>query len=936
MNNEEAQNRYPSTGTPEEQVNTVFKNVLAREVASDAGMKFYTDKLAEDDYDMADLMADVLAIAKDPDNYVDGDTLRIKAEVAEYYLETIPADQQQHLPYYLDEVNFDNSTLTTAHKEIDGLVGTGLPIKLTTKADDITIDGQFTDKGTNDEAEIEGTDTLGVKTSAANDTITATVGTLQTGDRIVDPSTTDHDTLEAQMEASLGTTAHTGVLDPTDGPTITNIEDITLRDNQQVDVYNVANISGTENLNIDSKGNTFFNSADDVASLEIREADGTKIKNVVAIDNTTALYLTEASNGLNVILKDDVTNLDMDAQDGSPDHKVSVELKGAQITLGLADDNDDLDSTTNDGGSFGEMTLIGADKASTVTLAADTSLHNVTDQVASAGDNTAPTADIDDSADTTVIFGAINHGIDVVGTVTETSTVSNAGLADKLILDGDQDITLVGTVAQFDEAVIEELDEATSDDMNSVITLTADVDLASTDLTAAEVDRVVVSALYGDIAATNQASEIVVDVDTVVEVKAIEENDSLVVTGENATDSLDIDINVGNAGAARGNLVLGGDAHISTADMIDGSTNDGGSENGTSTTAAEEDTEANAATATITVTSNSNLNVLDVSQLTSKGFTLQGDKDLTVGILVMGGDDTNQSASIMNATEYTGDLQADLVIDADTGYNDGEGIDGDLGGSNRILLGSGNDVLGNVGIVDDAANGDDIAMGAGDDVVKIGSIDRATGVHGDDAVSAEIWGQEGRDTYIFQSEADTTNGVDSYVQIEDFNAGSNGDQVDFDIYRDRDGEGATNPDVESRIDIYDNMKIMADTDTNMATNEKLVSGDVVLISTADIDTFDNASALGLFGNAATTDQVFDDNDYDSAADAAWFEWIFMVGETSGNDGVKIFSVTMNGTTDTVADTTAISGYTATLIGQLQNLDEDINITTLTNDNFDFL
>jgi len=844
-------------------------------------------------------------------------------------------------------VNHDFSTVTSADAVIDGLGEvTGLPIKLTTKADDITIDGQFTDKGTDHQAEIEGTDTLGVKTSVANDTITATVGTLQTGDRIVDPSTTDHDTLEARMEASLGTTANKGpdgnigggddVLDPTDGPTITNIEDITLRDNQQVDVYNVANISGTENLNIDSKGNTFFNSADDVASLEIREADGTKIKNVVAIDNTTALYLTEASNGLNVILKDDVTNLDMDAQDGSPDHKVSVELKGAQITLGLADDNDDLDSTTNDGGSFGEMTLIGADKASTVTLAADTSLHNVTDQVASAGDNTAPTADIDDSADTTVIFGAINHGIDVVGTETETSTVSNAGLADKLILDGDQDITLVGTVAQFDEAVIEELDEATSDDMNSVITLTADVDLASTDLTAAEVDRVVVSALHGKIATGNEVSEIVVDVDTVVEVKAIEENDSLVVTGENATDSLDIDINVGNAGAARGNLVLGGDAHISTADMIEGSTSGGGSENGTSTTDAKEDTEANAATATITVTSNSNLNVLDVSQLTSKGFTLQGDKDLTVGILVMGGDDTDQSASIMNATEYTGDLQADLVIDADTGYDDGEDVNGDLGGSNRILLGSGNDVLGNVGIVDDAANGDDIAMGAGDDVVKIGSIDRATGKHGDDAVSAEIWGQEGRDTYIFQSEADTTNGVDSYVQIEDFNAGSNGDQIDFDIYRDRDGEGATNPDVESRIDIYDNMKIMADTDTNMATNEKLVSGDVVLISTADIDTFDNASALGLFGNAATTDQVFDDNDYHSGANAAWFEWIFIVGETSGNDGVKIFSVTMDGTADTAADETAITGYTATLIGQLQNLDEDINITTLTNDNFDFL
>lgn len=925
-NNPEAATRYPDSGTTADKVNTVFQNVLGRAVATAEGLTYWTDRVDnEDGFTMSDLIDAVITNAKN--HAVDAATLENKSEVVEYFLTKVPAASQAGTQVSTDSV-ITTADVTAAKAGIDNAVSG--PVKLTNIVDTLT--------GT-----------------SADDVYDATtnVDSLQTADSIVDASTDDADSLEAQMTSSLGTTDNGTGLDPQDGPTITNIETITLRDEQEVGVYNVANITGTKTLNIDSKESTLFNSGDDVAALEIREADGADITNLVAIDNTKALNLTEVSNDLNVVLKADVVSLKMEAQDESDQHKTSVELKGSSaLSFGLSNDNDQAVQAT-DGASFAEVTLVSSDAATTITLAADTTLNNVTDMAdgdaADGADDAAALAHAQLALSTSAIFIAtsLQSGVDVLGDDTESAGQTNLAIADSLVLDGDKDITIIGTAVQLDEAVIVEKDEATSDDMTSTLVLTSDVDGASIDLTVAEVDRVKVSATTSAAA----VSEIDVDEDTIVEVNAIADATTLIVTGDSETDTLDIEINTGNAASAMGSLILGGDAHSNTTDF-DGATaaTAGGTgpegSGGTGATAAVLDiATADADTAIVTVTSNSNLNLLDVSQLTSKSWTLLGSEDLTVGTLIMGGQDQSAHASILKAEAYTGDFTADLVVPINNGYDDGVivannaddfGVNGDAGEGNRILLGSGNDVLGNVGIVATAANGDDIAMGAGDDIVEIGSIS-AAGVHADDAVSAEIWGQAGRDTFVFQSAADTTNGADSYVQIEDFDAGHSGDQVEFKVYRDQDAEGATNPDTAANAEIYDNGRIIADTSTAMATNTDLVDGNVVLVSTADVDTFGTANALAMFGNTAgTVDSVFDDNDYNSAANAAWDEWIFVVGETSGNDGVKLFLVTLDGTADTAATADVNDGYTATLIGQLQNTTEDINISTITDENFDFL
>jgi len=545
MNNEEAQNRYPNTGTAEEKVNTVFQNVLAREVASDAGMAFWTDKLAQDDYDMADLMADVLAIAKDPDNYVDADTLRSKAEVAEYYLETIPADQQQSLPYYLGNINFDNSTVTQGHQEIDGLVGAGLPVKLTSKIDDISENGHFTDKGTNDQAQIDATDALGVKTSAGNDTITGEKGTFQVGDKIIDSSTTDHDTLEVQLDASIGSAGNLGNAET--GVTITNIEEITLRGEKTVTAYSLENVTSTANetnvvVNIDHNPSSTagkFVSTTDVSvngNAVVSNVDGNQIKEVNLIDNTRDMNFAEVKNNAVINLTNgEINSIGIDAVDDAKLASESITInmlndKDGKLTLGLYDDNDDavvaakavaaaaLTTTTtddaaaailvadaaaeHDGGGFKEVTLVSSDVEMNVTLATGTHLNN-NDSVhkdsngAGAHENGgALQANTDGGHTLTPVSSVEAHERfalrdNLTPTTPDANPRTEDNLADTLNLEGSKDITITGTAGQLHQAVIK---TEMTDDAKTHIAISGIQHTNVVDLTKAEVSMVHIDA----------------------------------------------------------------------------------------------------------------------------------------------------------------------------------------------------------------------------------------------------------------------------------------------------------------------------------------------------------------------------------------------------------------------------------------------------------
>jgi len=792
MSNEEAQLRYPNTGTAEEQVNTVFKNVLGREVATDTGMKFYTDKLATDGYDMADLMAEVLAIAQNPDNYVDADTLRSKAEVAEYYLESVPADQQQNLPYYLGDVNSDNATVHQAHEAINGLIGTGLPISLTTKTDSVTVDGQFTDKGTATQAEIEGTDTLGVKTSVADDTINAPLeingstkkNTLNATDIIVDPSNKDNDKLDADLVTDLGTSGNKD--DKETGPTITDIENITLHGTDNVNAYSLKNVTSTAeddlatkdvnegatiSVNVDHGGTAKFISTTDIdLSTAVSNVDGNDIKEVNLIEDTRYMAVSEISNNPAINLTNGkIDTLSLDALDNAKlaTEEVTVNLlndEDGKLTLGLYDDND-LATAANDGGGFKDLNLVTSDAAVNVKLATGTHLRNgikanALDTETDGGTPSAtPPVDPSSEGDNGQI-AAPAGGQD--------------NLTDSLNLSGTKDITITGTDEQLDQAVVRS-------DMTEDATSTLALTLSETNkgilggiggipqavnLTDAEVDLVKVDASnidrHGLLNVDRDFAQIAVDNDTTVEVNKIGDEGILNITGEaERTDDLDIIINTNRNDANNGRLVLGGD-DLTQSETATSSTANNSTE-ATNNSTSTQGVDANNAALHVNVT-DSTIDQLDISALLGM-VTIDGDKDLNIedGGLIF--DDTTPNFNEPN--NFADNTAADLDIQGENigagfggDYVDATAMTGDLniilrdGTSNsvraaligeqvtpmsnakngvEIHFGSGDDRITGLGTAKadlvhayNEEAGDNVDMGAGDDTVIIGVNDTST------------------------------------------------------------------------------------------------------------------------------------------------------------------------------------------------------------------
>jgi len=917
MNNEEAQNRYPDTGTLEEQVNTVFKNVLAREVASDAGMKFYTDKLAEDGYDMADLMADVLAIAKNPDNYIDGDTLRSKAEVAEYYLEVVPADQQQHLPYYLDEVNKDNSTVHIAHEEINGLVGTGLPINLTTKDDNVTIDGQFTDKGTTDQAEIEGTDTVGVKTSIADDEINAPLeingnskeNTLNATDVIIDPSNKDHDTLEAFLIDDLGSNGGAGNAEF--GPTITDIETITLHGTQDVNAYSLKNVTSTAeddtdtedvnegatiSVNIDHGGtNRFISTTDIDLNHVVSNVDGNDIKEVNLIEQTRTMAVAEISNNPAINLTNgEIDTLALDALDEAKlnTEEVTVNFlndKDGKLTLGLYDDDETADgTTTHDGGGFENINLVTSDVAMNVTLAAGTHLNNATPTVKTEADGFG--GDDGDGGDTAAPAGGQDN------------------LTDSLNLSGTKDITITGTDEQLHLATVR---SDMTDDATTTLALEITAHSNEVDLTDAEVDVVKIDAsvLERHLLPLPGRDHAMVSVDngTTVEVNKIGDEGVLTITGEaERTDNLDIIINVNRNDANNGRLVLGGD-DLSLSESATSGSAGNSTEAGSSDPATTQGVDANNAALHVDIT-DSVLDRLDISALLGM-VTIDGGKDLNIedGGLIF--DDTTVKFNNSNvfAPNTNGDVDAEGEgVGAGFGgdFIDATAMTGDLditlrdGTSNIVLgaiinervtpmsnenngiwidFGSGDDKITGLGTaVGPFATeaGDNVDMGAGDDIVIIGVNDTtnnlvlnvpgvgslqsglnqvfnafednddttvtaaedsaavayntavgtaglvplvATGSMSYDRINAEVYLGEGSDTVIFRNQNSGFLAGNNGVRIKDFEAGNNGDKLGFQMFQDGLEDGM----IGAGSTPMDN--VVSQTDLNLFNNGQVIA-----------------------------------------------------------------------------------------------------------------
>ena len=926
------------------------------------------------------------------------------------------------------DVTADGDTVGSAEDIVNALTKGGETIKLSTGMD---MAGQ--DASDN----VDGHFDQNLNLTALDEKIDATeLGSLQVGDVIQDPSTSDHDVLVANLAGDLGVNDPNGDSDPAthfdlpeiSGPVIENIEEILLADDDLASVINLDGVKGTQKLYIDSEDNEHFNSLNDIALLEIANLDGEQVGELIAVNRTQNLAVSDVRNDADITLKDDFKNLVLDAYaEDANDDKVTVNLKGADINLGLFNDDDDRDGDANgnDGGAFQKMTLASSDNASTITLMEGTALNNITDDTTGNGGAANKAAEDTDGA-----------GKDATGTEGSMRTIAandghaDSNLAAELLLDGDQDITLAGTGIQFDEARISENDD---DAMTSVIDLTlqgANEINAPVDLTWAQVDRVDVAA-KGDDAVTPEWMEIDADQDSIVRVNEIADLDTLVITGDNKYDMLDIEINTGNADAALGRLVLGGDASATTTDFIPGTTTASGQTSGSegngtpaSTTPQTADTEtADAQGATVTVLKDSNLGVLDISQITGPKVTLTGDADLRVYELIMGNGgpgDGDRQANTLDARTMTGDLTVNLTAlniktpdnsAPDSAYDDGNGVDdnaaagtfnggaADNGAGVTLLLGNGDDAVMNAAVVGDKEgewdHTDNIDLGFGNDVVEIGSMD-PLGNHNDDAVGAEIWGGTGKDTFIFRSASSTDEGqlaagsqfkfadvgaADSQapvaddkgaddqtgvslVQIEDFNAGRgasglleslDADQISFQLFRDVDGEGLNKDDVAATPELFHNGEVL---DANGTDRYVLDDGEVALVRVDDIEATTAADIKALFGDTVkgkpavnpddtakddpadgTIARLFEDSDVNKSAPASQFnENIIIAGEATGDDGVKIFYVREGGNAQPSVDNPdpVVDHLEVTLIGQLNGTaDNELNINSLTVDNFDF-
>jgi hypothetical protein len=255
---EEAAERYPADEPLEDKVNTIFKNVLGREVASTEGMNFWKAKLADPDYSLGDMVLELIQIVKssdDPDN-PDLKTLTNREEAVKYFLETVPPEKQPGNQIDVTKVTADPATLEEVKQEIEDIV----TIKLT-KAEDI----------------IEGT--------SGDDVFAADTDTLSNQDKV--DGKEGNDTLKIDLKSDFNGFSDEGGVQNVENIVLTN-EKTSTRD------FSAEGIEGAKSYELNSKNAAIetLEDLENVVDIKINEqakgsfetsfADG-----VDAIENTS-------------------------------------------------------------------------------------------------------------------------------------------------------------------------------------------------------------------------------------------------------------------------------------------------------------------------------------------------------------------------------------------------------------------------------------------------------------------------------------------------------------------------------------------------------------------------------------------------------------------------------------------------------------------------
>ncbi|WP_153110561.1 DUF4214 domain-containing protein [Propionivibrio limicola] len=396
----EFETNYPVSMTNAEFVDAIYTNVLGR-AADDAGKAYWVAQLESGAVSKSTF---IVAIVNAVEVQTSGDDvvfLANRVEVSEYFAETVTTSTTEQQTAVMDGVTADAATVTEAKAEADVIANTGSTFTLTTAAQ--TIIG-----------------------TSGNDTITGATGTLNSGDTIVDESSTDNDTLNVTYKTA----------DFAATPTISGIENI----NVTIDAFDgtaatfdATNVTGaTITLSSTKLG---FNGTAGVAAA----GDN----NVTAGTNVTTLTVTGLEAGVvNVGAADTVSVTTAAATDVA-----NVTVNGdVGLTVATATD-----------------VAINATAASTVTLAAAAA----TDVVVTGEDVTLEVTAVQVDGDTVTGAAAVVVGL--------------AASAD--LVDVDAPITLdddfVGTTVEFADGATVTLGEA----QTGILTITGDAANATNSVT---------------------------------------------------------------------------------------------------------------------------------------------------------------------------------------------------------------------------------------------------------------------------------------------------------------------------------------------------------------------------------------------------------------------------------------------------------------------
>ena len=472
-------------------VEAIYLNALGKAPADDvAGIQYWVDSIIVDGNAMGVMVAGLVASANDPVNAgAAQDTFNNKVAVSNYTADTVEAFSDfttfQGLISSVDETT---ASVDAAKTEVDTLVipvVDGETFSLTTEIDDIVV-------GTADD-----------------DVVTATVDTLNTGDTIIDQSSTDNDSLNLTLSAVY-----------TDAATVSGIENV----NIDVDMFTGASFNAAG-----VTGATITGSSSKLGYNGELTVDATAANNVVAGTAVTDLIVQNLTTGSVDTGSADTAVIDVDNDD---DMVMNVTVNG----------DVDLTATFTSGATTSETLNLTAAAASVVTLNSASTVSAGLLTIAGSGDLSmdVDTADVTGQTITGVntlnvttnggTLDAENFTVDEIeDSLGTTLAISNATGQTVSVTAEDADLTVDGENAEGESATV----NVSGDQTAGSITLT-DMDSFAVNLTS-DVTEILDLAIEGDTTVTVAGDVELVDVNKATA------TDSLIIAGAGDVTVTDVD-----------------------------------------------------------------------------------------------------------------------------------------------------------------------------------------------------------------------------------------------------------------------------------------------------------------------------------------------------------------------------------------------------------